>query len=296
MKGPTESDLASALASGNPPIFEGHGGGLNWRIKTPAQLEFLGPSQVNLFLQKRNIKVSIHDKILFFLSIFQCGKSTKVLKLVSEANRIFDKEINQIIYASPSAQSLDHGYLKELRDICKESNKRLALFERIPLIREVRDIYPTGQIILILDDLTCFEDLSSLTALGSLYAHHACITCVYCIQNPFQRSARCDLTTLNRNLTGRFVFYQRNDYYVYRALNMSIFPDRKNFLMRCLNTAKEELGLNYVYIDSHCYSDVPRRFQCFTGLFLNELPDKIPYQGPLFFDMKSGHHGGRDWE
>lgn len=77
MKGPTESDLASALASGNPPIFEGHGGGLNWRIKTPAQLEFLGPSQVNLFLQKRNIKVSIHDKILFFFLYSSAEKAPR---------------------------------------------------------------------------------------------------------------------------------------------------------------------------------------------------------------------------
>lgn len=230
-----------------------------WKIKTPAQLQFVGPSQ--------------------------SGKSTKLLALVEQDHRLFDREFKQVIYAAPNVRE-DSEFCLELRKICQARGKRLQVADAIPNLPAIREEYSEGDVLLLLDDLICFPTLGGLSELSSLHAHHARITCVYCVQNPYARpGTRNELTTVNRNLTGRFLFYQLNDWRLYQILNTSLFPDCKNFLTRCLTDAKAK-SLNYVFVNTHSFGDLPRRFICYTGLFEGETEDGRP----LFFDLDKAMH------
>lgn len=225
-----------------------------WKIKTPAQIQFVGPSQ--------------------------SGKSTKLLALVEQDGRVFDREFKQVIYAAPNAQE-DSAFCLELGKICERTGKLFRSLDVLPGISAIREEYREGDVLLLLDDLICFPSLAGLSELSSLHAHHARITCVYCVQNPYARpGTRNELTTVNRNLTGRFLFYQLNDWRLYQILNTSLFPDCKNFLTRCLTEAKAK-GINYIFINTHSFGKLPRRFICHTGLFRDETEDSKP----LFFDL-----------
>ena len=225
----------------------------SWRINVPAQLLFLGPTQ--------------------------SGKSHTLLELIKNLDRVFDTRINQIIYASPTALRGDAGYVKQFVTIAKSVKKEVYILEKLPSVEEVREIYPQHPVLLIVDDLTSMKDLTGLSELSSFYCHHANISLIFSLQNPFQKTNKCDLTTLQRNITGRFLFYQSNDWRLNYLLNTILFPERKKFTVDCLIKAKKE-KLNYIFINTHPQSELPRKYMCYSALFKeknNELP--------LFFEL-----------
>lgn len=223
-------------------------------IQTPAQLQLVGPSQ--------------------------CGKSTKILQIVECDTRLFDKPFHRVIYAAPNVDQRE-AYVNQLKDICQAGGKSLQVASSIPPSEEIASS-SSNHTLLILDDLTCFPDLSALPQLSSMSAHHDGFSVIYCLQNPFQRSGKFDLTTVSRNLTGRFVFYQTNDWRLYSLLNGALFPDQRGYLADCLIRAKEE-GLNYVFINTHSHSHIPRRYMCYTALLPGENPNSDT--SPIFFDL-----------
>ena len=75
-------------------------------------------------------------------------------------------------------------------------------------------------------------------------------------------------------------------YFRYTSMNKSMFPGNKGFLLRCIDTANDVLNLNYIYVDLHCRSQLPRQYQVFTGMFLSDnLPPGV--QSPVFFYANS---------
>lgn len=230
----------------------------DWQIATPAQIQFIGPSQ--------------------------CGKSTRVLQLLEDDGAIFDRAFRQVIYAAPAVKK-DSPFVNQLRSLCVKKNKHLLLSDTVPRPEEIRRHFADDHVLLILDDLMCFPSLAGLTELSSMHAHHSLITCVYCLQNPYQKSKKTDLTTLTRNCTGRFIFFQTNDWRLYGILNGTLFPDRKGFLTESLLEAKQQ-GYNYIFVNTHSFTNIPRRFMCYTALFQEE---RKRFGGqPLFFDLQSG--------
>ena len=225
-----------------------------WKIKTPGQIQILGPSLV--------------------------GKSKTILDLLEKSDKIFDRNITQIIYAAPCALKEDFQYISKLQEICKNTNKSLYVTDILPQISEIKEIFPSNPIILILDDLTSFENLKGLSEISSLHAHHSDLTVLYSLQNCFQKTRKLDLVHLNRNLTGRFIFISYNDYRLYQTLNSILFPDKKGFLIKCLTEAKK-LGINYVYINTHPHTCLPRRYICYTSLFSENNNST-----PEFFDLE----------
>lgn len=222
-----------------------------YRIKTPAQIMLIGPSQ--------------------------CGKSTLLLKLIYQLNNTLDKDITNIIYCAPCSKVTDSKYVEKLQDICKLKDKKLHIYENPPSIDTIQNIFSKQDVLLILDDVTGFKESDlNLGELSSIHAHHSNITCIYSLQNPFQKS-KIDLTTISRNLTFRIIFYQTNDWLMYKTLNSKIFPDKKNFLLHCLEKARKR-GINYICVDTNPHTTLERRFICMTALLEG---------GPLFFDLQS---------
>lgn len=230
-----------------------------WVIRTPAQIQLVGPSQ--------------------------SGKSTFLKKLLEEDDNIFDVAFSQIWYASPYAESQDTVFTDELRTICASRNRRLFTSENVPNVEEVRDQYPEGAVLLILDDLLSFEKLDHLVDLSSIHAHHRNISCLYALQNPFQQTKKVDLLTVSRNLTGRIIFDSRNDMSVFRTLNSRIFPERRHFIIQCLKEAKK-LGYPYIFLNTHPQSELERRYICYTGILSREKSGNGG--SPYFFDLERG--------
>lgn len=230
----------------------------DWKIPTPAQLQFLGPSQ--------------------------SGKSTKLKLLLEEDDRVFDRPFHQVIYISPAAEELcDSPFIREIRLICEKRKKKLAVSKRLPTVQEIKDLFREGHILLILDDVTCLERLEGLSEISSLHSHHNLISVIYLIQNPYEKTRKTDLTTINRNLTGRFVFYQLSDWNLLRVLNSRHFPDRPRFIEECLVKAKEK-NQNYIFLNTHCFTPLPRRYTAYTALFQKEQKE-LGLKRPLFFDL-----------
>lgn len=224
-----------------------------WRIKLPCQIQFLGPTQ--------------------------SGKSTKILELVEQSDRVFERPVHQFVYVAPGALKEDCTYVQKLYDIVNRAGKKLHVLDRLPTVVEVVETFPQGDRLLIVDDLTSLPNLDGLTELSGYYSHHANVSLVYSLQNPYQRTSKCDLTTTSRNLTGRFVFFQLADFRLYGILNSQIFPDRKNFIVKCLERAKEE-KCNYIFINTHPQVRLERRKICYTALFRENSNDL-----PVFYDL-----------
>jgi len=250
----------------------------DWQIKTPAQLQFLGPSQ--------------------------SGKSTRILQLLAQQQALFDRPFKKLVYAAPGLQSAsdnaedggeldtavhvkEKAFLNSLRAAAAEGGfQEVYITATLPSVADIceSDTAPTPTL-LVLDDLLCFDTLTSLTELSSLYAHHRDISCIYCLQNPFQKTSKVDLTTLSRNVTGFFLFFQTADWRLYGTLNARLFPDRPGFLTDCLLTA-HKLGLNYIFVNTASFLSLPRRHICYTALFSQDAK-AASGERPLFFDLQN---------
>ncbi len=78
----------------------------------------------------------------------------------------------------------------------------------------------------------------------------------------------------------RIVIYSLNDYSVLGTLNRKLFPEVKNFLVRCMEKARER-GWNYLFIHTDPFSNLPRKFITMSGIF----SDERKYNSPTFFEL-----------
>ena len=194
------------------------------------------------------------------------------------------------MYLAPTLKDREH-YLGELEAACKVTGKTLITEENIPSVDEVQAFVGAERVLIIVDDLLSFKkDLERLTDLMVMHSHHLGWSVLFCVQNPFFKSSKLDLTTLSRNLTGRFILYQTNDWLQYQLLSSRLFPEKKSFLLHCLTDAKKKFGFNYVYCNVHCFSKVERRYLCYTGIFKDERVKYALAAGssgsPIFFDLE----------
>ena len=199
---------------------------------------------------------------------------------MKDSAEIFDSDFTSVLYVSPLALSHDNIFVNELEQTTIKSGKTFVCLNEIPK-QDILEDYTQGErLLLILDDFMCFKELDGnyLVRLSSLLSHHLKFSVAWCMQNPFQQG-KIDLVSISRNATFRFVLYQRNDWYLYSLLNRQIFPDRKKFILNCLEEA-EKHNLNYICINSHPRSDLPRKYMCYTGIFNGEVQ-----KGPLVFQL-----------
>lgn len=250
----------SSLQSRFPPDTKeganGHYGKDDWAIITPAQIQMVGPSG--------------------------CGKSERILQLVEHDGDIFDRSFKTVIYAAPEAHDR-REYLSRLTEVCVKKNKSLVTAETIPTVREITAMTAGSHVMLILDDVAAFANVKGLSNLATTHSHHANITTVTVLQNPYSNKDGLKVTDLNRNVTGRFVFYSLNDWRLLSTMSRSVFPERPDFLTSCICDAKSQ-GSNYVFLNLACFSKLDRKHIVYTNLF----PKERDKQGsPLFFDLTS---------
>ena len=53
-----------------------------------------------------------------------CGKSRRILDLVEQCDRIFERPVSQFVYVAPKAFTTDQPYVQELAAVVKKSNKK----------------------------------------------------------------------------------------------------------------------------------------------------------------------------
>ncbi len=81
--------------------------------------------------------------------------------------------------------------------------------------------------------------------------------------------------------------YNLNDYSVLATLNSRLFPDHKNFLVQCMETARHKYSCNYIYINTDPFANLERRFITMTRLFREEQPPDQAFPSPIFFDLNA---------
>ena len=231
---------------------------VDWRFRTPARIELTGPSQ--------------------------SGKSETVLKLIKDAS-VWDREFKYVIYCAPLINQNDK-LCTELADAC--IGKKLLLLDKVPSFDDINRFRNNQHCLLAMDDIALFEDGDNtyefMQKLVLLHSHHNSISLIYCIQNPYlQSKKKIDLVSISRNLTVRIVLYQINDYYIYNLMSSRIFPGHRHFLTHCLERAKEQYNLNYVVVNVNAFSNMPRRYICYSGIFEEER--KKHFDSPIFFDL-----------
>ena len=171
---------------------------------------------------------------------------------------VWDRPFTHIMYAVPSSEDR-LPYMQQLEEACSATGKQLKVVEELPSMWDVTAFSLDAPVRLIVDDLLAFDNIkTALTDLVVMHSHHKAISCIFSVQNPFIKNSKLDLTTLSRNLTGRFVFYQVNDWYMYGLLNQRLYPDKKGFLLKCLQAAKHQFNLPYIFINVHPFSGIPR--------------------------------------
>ena len=228
----------------------------DWAIITPAQLQMVGPSG--------------------------CGKSERILQLVEHDGEIFDRAFGTVIYAAPEAHDR-HEYLARLAAVCLKKKKALVTAESVPSVREITGMTGGDHVLLILDDVASFANVKGLSNLATTHSHHANITMVTVLQNPYSNKDGLKVTDLNRNVTGRFIFYSLNDWRLLSTMSRSVFPERPDFLTSCICDAKSQ-GANYVFLNLACFSKLNRRHIVYTNLFPT---DRGKQESPLFFDLQA---------
>ena len=229
---------------------------MDWRIQTPARLELLGPSYA--------------------------GKSTLLLLLV-EDDSVWDHPFTKVLYAAPMISDREE-YLTEMRERCERTAKQLCVMEKIPSKEELQDYAEGDPLLLIADDVFGFPDATNMAKIFFMWSHHLNISCVFCVQSPFYKNAKLDLTTVSRNLTGRFILWQTGDFLQYNLVSNRLFPDKKGFLLQCLTEAKEKYGQNYVFCNVHPFSNMTRRYMVCTALFKDQRAHH--HDSPVFFDLE----------
>lgn len=229
--------------------------GDEWRIAVPARISLLGPSG--------------------------SGKSEILLRLV-EDDTVWERPAKFVIYSAPTLEDRS-DYLRRMEASASKRGKKLWCVEGLPPPSQMVRFSGGRPSLLLADDLAMMEDLSGLNSLASMHGRHLNISVVFALQSPFLKSKRgVDFPAFARNLTAYFILNQRADYRLYSALNTMLFPERKNWLVSCLEEA-EKNGCHYLYVDLHPRAKLGRRLMVRTCVF----SDQRVSGSPLFFDMQA---------
>ena len=253
----------ASLAGGGSGCEEAEATAADWRLHHPARLELIGPSG--------------------------CGKSETMLKLAADDSVWTLEEedgrsgpvFRDLIYCAPSLDDRE-DFLRRLSLVAERGGKRLRCHQDLLDAESIKAWSGGRPVLYLVDDMPSLSDCSGLNSLVSMDSRHLGISCVFAMQTPFIKRRGLDMPFFTRNMTGRFIFYQRADYRLYTTLNARLFPDKKNWLLGCLNYAREKLGSNYIYIDNHPRPKLPRRFMTMTNIFSGE---RGADGSPVFFDM-----------
>lgn len=189
-----------------------------------------------------------------------------------------------IIWCSPGLKNSD-PIVQRLKIKASKQNIKLITLDEVPNSEDVRHMigksYSQSPInaLIVLDDYILFDTNNKKRADKMLTkdAHHDQFAVILIQQNRFEK----DQVLGNRNLTGTFLMYQVNDMAQLQKMNAQLFPEKQNFVIRCLTDAYERYGLNYIFINTHPMSKLKRRYRVYTRLFQTDANSQ---KGPIFFD------------
>lgn len=236
----------------------------DWRIQSPCRIELIGPSGT--------------------------GKSSVLLKLATD-DSVWINPPERLIYCSPEAEE-DPVARDTAEKLRRATTKRLWCADGLPSLREMLDFSEGRHALLILDDMMVNKHLAGMNQLAAMHARHNQLSCLFAIQTPFAKAkAGFDPVAFSRNMTGRFVFYQRADWDMYRRMNTKMFPEKPGFLLWCLSKARgehdnDQQGVPYVYVNLHPFATMPRRFSAMSKIFADERPARRwSSLAPEIYDM-----------
>lgn len=209
------------------------------------------------------------------------GKSELLLRLIADPT-VWVKMPQCIVYCTP--KNPDEKYLSRLAKEARSNGKQFIFHPDIPTLEELRSF--TGNLTGDVDAVLCLDDFivtkkippnieRRLNEITLKEAHHNGF-CMILIQQIFFHDK---LTSVNSNLCGRFILYQRYDASGLNTLSQRIFPGHSKYLLHCSEMA-HSMGESYIFVNTDPLSGIPRMLICYTKIFEGENGG----YGPLHFE------------
>lgn len=218
----------------------------NWQLHNPGRYACIGPSQ--------------------------SGKSELVLKIIKDRS-IWQNPPKDVQYIAPTLEDRQ-DYLNRLSDITIRNGGSFTSSDKLP----ENDASYNHNSFMVIDDILSFpkKDIPRLKELSVRGSHHNKVTLILTQQVPHPKGE--DFIAINKNLTGKFLLYQTSDLSGINIISSRTFGN--HFLLNCLFYAKDVLNCNYIFINHHPFTTLPRQNICYTKLFSTENSNTEPH----FFD------------
>lgn len=180
----------------------------------------------------------------------RCGKSTFVKALIRNAEHMFDKMPQKVLWCHPPEYSPKLGHLPI----------RCETHAGIPELTSVK-----ANDLVILDDMMFESDCLSVSNFFTRDSHHKRFGIVYILQNVFPQGNKFRTISLNANYI--VAFKNNRDKMQIERLCQQIEPRNSRFLLEAFEKATENPH-GYLVLD--CTQYTPDRYRYRTGVLPGE--------------------------
>nr|CAD2177209.1 unnamed protein product [Meloidogyne enterolobii] len=190
------------------------------------------------------------------------GKSTFLLRFISEAADLIDPKPRSILYC--------FGEMSSIVPILQKSG--VDVFVGVPP-EELLKTFPKP-LLLILDDLLLSIDEKYLSELFTKKSHHQNFAIIFVTQNLFDRKIK----VARQNAQYIVLMRSPNSALAVRNIGVQLFPGRLDYFLDAYRQATNQ-PYGYLLIDMHASSDPSLRLR--TGIFKDD-------EEKIVFTPKSG--------
>lgn len=203
-----------------------------------------------------------------------CGKSTWILKVIENREKMFDTKFVKILFCVPSISSSLH---QQMYHKMKDLFRNTTLIYDLPKATDIsNDTLPK---LIILDDL--FDEIVNSPYMDTLFtkiSHHLNASILLTCQDYFSRSRS---KTIMRNIDIKILFYPKLDLQYLRYISLQIKPTDSNFLYSIFQTLNDMYPSdNYKYI---CINGTQSQYSEICKVTTRLFPNDEGIIEPLIF-------------
>ena len=179
------------------------------------------------------------------------GKSSFILKLIAESDRLIKPPIKSVLYA--------YGEMNSMVPILQKSG--ISVYAGVPPEELIKQM--AKPLLLILDDLMLTIDEKYLSDLFTKKSHHQNFGVVFATQNLFERKMK----VAKQNSQYLALMRAPNMALAIKTLGIQLFPGKSDFWQDSYAKATEK-PYGYLFLDMHAASDPALRLR--TGIFKSD--------------------------
>jgi len=173
----------------------------------------------------------------------QCGKSTFIVNLIKNRDKMFNPNFKRLIYCQPSNLCVRGNPIFE--EILK-SFPTAELVCGLPDVKKLNlDMDTTSKCLIIEDLMVELMNSAEMVHLFTVQIHHSNLCVLASIHNQYYNSRFAK--SLSRNIGYKIFFYNRLDLRELKMISSQI-SNNSNFLIECFNFLMTKFDNNNAYI------------------------------------------------